>query len=577
MSKKAGRAWKGYFEAKGEGRVLPSLASIAARLSAERDAIAYKTLNHSLFKLEEGIHSINGVRIQEQANAHSKRLSDIKSLSTSQQTLAHQLEQSYSSMNTHQARAWQKAWAETAHHIQNARNTPANCAVLHECSFELNLSDNAKTVLSTLSEYSITPEDGHKKTSSKARDVSSAHFDSQLQKRGKSELASPKIDAATVNDMLMANPESTYRAIFGEPKSTTSSVMNYPGGLKVTIKGSKSGLWNHFAEMKGGAPIQAIMYARQVDFKEALRIGAELAGSHDYFYLTSVKPIERQRNQEASDVLKQRSAQSIWNGAKPIANSLAEIYLKKHRGISDHSNLQDVRFWPVGSKWDKLNEAGELVREVNKIPVWVIAARNSQMEITAVQRVYLDNNTGNKNQFMKAAKLSCGVIKGSAGVIQKGAPNGRVYIAEGPETAASIAIADPKASVLVSFSVSNMHNLAELVKRFKPSEVIIAADNDGQAAHTKNTTEKAAEVLNKAQLNTRVIYPDALNGRDKTDWNDVLKHQGIAAVKEQLQMNKQDINSNHRHIQFESHIIKNPSISQENKSLQKQHVKEMEM
>ena len=318
--------------------------------------------------------------------------------------------------------------------------------------------------------------------------------------------------------------------------------MEYSGGLKVTIKGSKSGLWNHFGEMKGGAPIQAIMHVNGIRFKEALVVASELCGGSSYDRLiTANKTSAPQHTSEASQSVARLSAKSIWDGTTPLANSLAEKYLKTHRGITDISHLKDMRYWPVGAKWEKVNEDGVLIESVNKIPALVIAARNSEQHISAVQRVYLDKTTGNKNSFMleaKRAKISSGVMKGSAGVIQTGDKNGRLYIAEGPETAASVAMADPTATVLVSFSVSNMANLSGVISRLNSKDVIIAADLDSKNGNakstTRDTTEKAAQALRDSGIQTTVIYPKLLEGTKKTDWNDVLLTAGVESVRKQL-------------------------------------------
>ena len=297
--------------------------------------------------------------------------------------------------------------------------------------------------------------------------------------------------------------------------------------------------------MKGGAPIQAIMHVNGVTFKEALVVASGLCGKRTFDEMNTIKKsVVPQLSSDESKAKAQLSAQSIWQGTTPLANSLAEKYLKKHRGITEIGGLKDMRYWPVGAKWKKINEEGILVESVNKIPALVIAAKNSEQQISAVQRIYLDKNTENKNRFMleaKRAKMSCGVIKGSAGIIQKGNANGRVYIAEGPETAASIAMADPRSTVLVSFGVNNIANLSEAISRLNPREVVIAADSDpknDKGKSSKDTTEMAAKALRDAGISTTVIYPKLLEENKKTDWNDILMKDGVESVRKQLGLTK---------------------------------------
>ena len=196
-----------------------------------------------------------------------------------------------------------------------------------------------------------------------------------------------------------------------------------------------------------------------------------------------------------------------------------------------------MRFLPKGSKWLDADSNGKLVEKVNKIPALVIPARNEKGDVTGVQRIYLDENTANKNTFMKTAKLSKGQIQSCAGVIQKGDKQGFLYIAEGPETGASIAMANPNATVLVSFGLSNIQNLAKIIKNHYPKEVIIAGDNDSQTgSKTFELTQKACDALKEKGVQAMVIIPKQIKGFEKTDWNDVLKVQGISELRRQLHL-----------------------------------------
>jgi hypothetical protein len=52
------------------------------------------------------------------------------------------------------------------------------------------------------------------------------------------------LDAKLINESLMANPEQTYKTIWGEPKSENPKEMRYDGGLIVSLKGKSRGLWH---------------------------------------------------------------------------------------------------------------------------------------------------------------------------------------------------------------------------------------------------------------------------------------------------------------------------------------------
>jgi hypothetical protein len=355
----------------------------------------------------------------------------------------------------------------------------------------------------------------------------------------KIEQTSRMVDAKMVNESLMANPEITYKAIFGEPKSENSKELRYHGGLIVALKGKDRGLWYDFSEGEGGAPIQAIMARENLSFKEALKEAATLAGMSETDVTANILKSspkhqrDLQKNNEAEKKNKVISAKSIWDGSINAKGTLAERYLKQHRGIDETDKL-DIRFWPVGAKWKNCNENGIIEDKVNKVPALIIAARNGKNDITAVQRIYLDSKTANKNSFFEKAKLSKGIIEGSCGIVQKGMRGARLYLVEGFETGASIALADSKATVLCSFGVSNMKNLKETIKKFNPKELVIAGDNDGVFAKSQQAIEKTIYIYKQANFKARAIYPHSLKGLRKTDWNDVHRQKGILDIQKQL-------------------------------------------
>ena len=145
---------------------------------------------------------------------------------------------------------------------------------------------------------------------------------------------------------------------------------------------------------------------------------------------------------------------------------------------------------------------------------------------------------------METAKLSQGKIENSAGVLQRGEKFGRIYLAEGPETGASIAMADPESTVLVSLGLSNLKNLSPLIKRYHPKEVIIAGDNDTLSKNkTLEITHEARKFYENCGFISHIIMPKLLPGMEKTDWNDVHRVQGIQGVKNELGLTKDKTNN----------------------------------
>ena len=343
-------------------------------------------------------------------------------------------------------------------------------------------------------------------------------------------------DIERISQVLMANPIDTYTAILGEPKARASNHLRYSGGLIIATKGADAGKWYSFTEEVGGTPISAIQKYLHLSFPDALAYGASLAGLADFeAKLSTDTPVPvRSTPSPLTQPLPPKntngiaSAQSIWNGATTALESIAQRYFLEHRKIDSIAKM-DIRYWPKGAKWVDFDEQGAPIERINKIPAALIAGRNAQGEVVCVQRIYLDEKTAGKNTFLKDAKLSKGPTKGAPGIIQTGQQGGVLYITEGPETGASIASLDKDAIVLVSFSVSNIANMVEVIKSHQPQQVFLAADNDGENALSRVTTEKACTTLREAGIDVRLVYPNPLPGKQKTDWNDILVARGKEA------------------------------------------------
>lgn len=493
---------------------------------SKRDSLAHKLKDSpyldSILVLEKGTRE----KIMEQAGTHQSKLQELKGINDVMQTLSTQYAGIINNASINEVTPWKKNWAILCQHVNQIQKTRGYQRVLQEYSLNVQSVQAINNELKNTYNIELNPP---QKASSKL-------INPVLQKI---EQTSRMVDAKMVNKSLMANPETTYKAIFGEPKSENSKELRYHGGLIVALKGKDRGLWYDFSEGEGGAPIQAIMARENLSFEEALKEATTLAGMYETDITSNIIKSspkhhrELQKNNEAQKKNKVISANSIWYGAINAEGTLAERYLKQHRGIEETDKL-DIRFWPVGAKWKNCNENGIIEDKVNKVPALIIAARNEKNDITAVQRIYLDNKTANKNSFFEKAKLSKGIIEGSCGIIQKGMRGSRLYLVEGFETGASIALADSKATVLCSFGVSNMKNLKETINKFNPKELVIAADNDGVFAKSQQAIEKTIDIYKQDNFKVTAIYPDSLEGLKKTDWNDVHRRKGIAEIQKQL-------------------------------------------
>jgi len=350
-------------------------------------------------------------------------------------------------------------------------------------------------------------------------------------------------DYDLITQRLMENPAETYTQILGQPKSKNSREMRWSGGLIVSLTGKNQGQWYDFAQGMGGSPVQAMMAFNGTTYLDALKEGASMANLTESQAMvknsesaTPIRTIAPKEDKEKAYKIK--SAQSIWAATQPIAFTTAEAYMSKHRNIYDVNNTQ-LRFLPVGAKWiDFVEKDGEFIPEekINKVPAMVIASKDKEGNVLGVQRTYLDKETLNKNKRFDNPKLSKGSIKNGA-VLQEGS-NGRVYIAEGVETGASMGLADPKCTVLISMSVSNMRNMVDKIQSYEPKEVILLKDNDGVNAKSDIGFNKAVKAYKKANFNLKILEPEMLTriakvkgNKAKTDWNDVIQDKGVNGLR----------------------------------------------
>lgn len=199
-----------------------------------------------------------------------------------------------------------------------------------------------------------------------------------------------------ISRTLKSDPVTTYKSIFGEDvKRETTSELRYKGGLVVTLKGPKAGCWYSFTTGKGGGPLKAIQEVKGCTFQEALDHAAGMITSDD---------IERSDISFENKVIdgeenRIKTAENIWDQAVPLAGTLGERYLVRHRKIpkSVVPRLK-FRFLGANSEYVEVEEDGNEVIKTNTTPAVVVPVVDEESVLTGVQRIFLDPKTGGKPQ-----------------------------------------------------------------------------------------------------------------------------------------------------------------------------------
>lgn len=363
----------------------------------------------------------------------------------------------------------------------------------------------------------------------------------------------------SISQMLRQNPVQFYKTIFGEDtiKSITQKEMRYGNGLIVTLSGEDQGLWYSFVHNVGGGPLGALKYFHKLSVQEAALKGLELLnGTLQDLPVQHVQSKMRESTSKpptTDDRTRQDVAQNIWNVSQDLNESLAETYLVRHRKIPrKYIDRLDFRFLQQGSVYKDYKD-GVYVDVENKYPALLVRVEDPDGQLTGVQRVFLSPSNAKKPSWMKTNKFSRGILQNCAAIVQRGEIGNDVFVAEGPETAATLVAThlhqNNKCPVLASLSLSNIVNLSEVLLRLKPKRVIFASDNDGEdsevAKFCLEASEKLKLNLKKHSIPLLLVRPP---GSAKADWNDLLMQIGIRETrklfKSQLQQEENKLMAN---------------------------------
>ena len=102
------------------------------------------------------------------------------------------------------------------------------------------------------------------------------------------------------------------------------------------------------------------------------------------------------------------------------------------------------------------------------------------------------------------------------------------YLAEGAETALSVYSALNGGDVRITLGKSNFKNIDPAATQ---QQVVLCLDNDGQNPQRDQLIHFAAEKLQEQGKSVWIAQPKI----EGWDYNDMLMHQGLAAVKKELQ------------------------------------------
>ena len=308
----------------------------------------------------------------------------------------------------------------------------------------------------------------------------------------------PRLDTQRISALLTDQAELIVERLMGEPKIKTAGQYRYgahQGSLIVTLAGDKRGLWHDFQTGQGGHLLGLIAVQKnldiQRDFQAVLQEAVRLLGSspNDMSVQdgTQFSPRKAEKSPTvASKMLAQEQRRSLQYArqlaqeSQPVAGTLAEGYLREHRGMWIISPIMCVSILGI---YSRKNEASH--------PALLVVAKNNEDQVQAVQAIFLDRETANKAN-VPVKKQTWGQPSQASVALMKPKDirsQSVTYLAEGPETALSVYLALKEADVRVTLGKSNFKNIDPAKTA---SHIVLCLDNDGQNPHTDQLIHLAA-------------------------------------------------------------------------------------
>ncbi|HAT1923373.1 TPA: hypothetical protein JAZ42_10000 [Legionella pneumophila] len=253
-------------------------------------------------------------------------------------------------------------------------------------------------------------------------------------------------------------------------------------------------------------------------------------------------PEINQLNKYIIDKKSIKLANDLWIRSVPLKDTPAEKYIVGTRkipaGVAEQLQLRSLK-GPIGiPEFDKNKPYKDYV---------LVPVCNLDGELVGLQIIQIDPD-GNKATNPENSDFYCkkylGPTKplreGKAAVINQTDNVNVVFIAEGVETAASVASLDEvrkNYSVLASMGVSELPTTLAYVKTHYPpgATVVLLKDHDDPVGNPLATLEfvKACQAFMDAGYRVIVKEPPTVN----EDWNDVLAKGGVSELERQLNLN----------------------------------------
>lgn len=308
-------------------------------------------------------------------------------------------------------------------------------------------------------------------------------------------------DLSDLRARLREIAEDVGLALFGEPSQRSRNEWRWGnrGSLVLTLQGPKRGLWFDHEAGQGGDLLAAIHRSRGGSFRDAIAFARALVGDG------TVPPGGRRKRKREPSFGASRYARRLFTESTPVTGTLAERYLREHRGI-DGPLPTELRFHPA--VWSK---------DASRTHPALLFPAFDGDQVRRVQAVLLDPVTAAK-ATLQAPKITFGAgAKHVPGNLAARCDDAPTVLAEGPEDAISIWSATGF-RVLAGFGASSLPAIAATLSA--DTDLVVFSDND--------------EAGRKADQRVAEVFPAVRFARAPAgikDANALMREQGGAAIR----------------------------------------------
>jgi conjugative relaxase-like TrwC/TraI family protein len=404
------------------------------------------------------------------------------------------------------------------------------------------------------------------------------NFNAQKQKPKTPKIDLEELKRALENDVL--GHVSKWK---GEPSKKTGREARWgnKGSFSVVLSGPKIGTWADFESGAAGKDLISLYMhtfgLSKPEFVNAIQdlsreVSIDITNGERLNTPEKIKLQNKQKEERLAKEKEERadyinSVAKFYAKSTPIKGTLAEKYLRTFRGIKGELPTS-FRFRT--RCWHKELETHR--------PVLIVPGLDPTGKLQSLNRIYLNKDGSKLNeQFTDlTGKLKDATDKRTYGptggatveINSKHKQSDITYVTEGVENALSIKEALPDAKIISSFGVGQLKNL-HIEQGTKT--IVLCADNDEINSNSKWSVLDAIQKWLGQGYQVKVALPFGKDPLAKYDFNDMLKEQGMKAIKnsisEAIVINKtSELGDKNTHLARDFLSLKERSFFQQNSS-----------